>query len=132
MLASSAAISVPSDAAISAERARRKSPADDGHQIAEAGVDALHVAPHQGLVHHVVVVQRRQVDELDRDGSLEVVGCGGPAPARGRGQRQAGAQALAPGRDEVRGHLVQEPVARTDGIPELGFQPLEVVLEEGE
>jgi len=32
----------------------------------------------------------------------------------------------------VGGHLVQEPVARTDGIPELGFQPCEVVLEEGE
>jgi hypothetical protein len=32
----------------------------------------------------------------------------------------------------VRGHLVQELVARADGVPELGFQPYEVVLEEGE
>ena len=39
----------------------------DGHQVAEPAVDALDVAPDGGLVDHVVVVERGQVDELDRD-----------------------------------------------------------------
>ena len=104
----------------------------DGDEVAETGVDALHVAPHEGLVHHVVVVERGQVHELDGHRPLQVVGGGRPAPPRGRRQGQAGPQALPPGRDEVGGDLVQEPVARADGLPELGFQPCEVVLEVGE
>ena len=104
----------------------------DGHEVAEAGVDALDVAAHQRLVHDVVVVERGEVDELHRHRPLQVVVGGGPVAAGGRRQGQAGAQALAAGRDEVRGDLVQERVARADGVPELGFEPCEVVLEEGE
>ncbi len=95
----------------------------DGDEVAEAGVDALHVAAHQGLVHDVVVVERGQVDELDGHRPLEVVGGRRPATSGGRGQGQAGPQALAPGRDQVGGDLVEEGVARADGVPELGFQP---------
>ena len=38
---------------------------EDGDRVAPAGVGAGHAAPHLGLVHHVVVVQRRQVGQLD-------------------------------------------------------------------
>ena len=56
----------------------------------------------------------------------------GRRPAGGRRQGQAGAQALAAGRDQVGRDLVQELVARADGVAELGFEPSEVVLEGGE
>jgi heptaprenyl diphosphate synthase len=45
----------------------------DGHQVAEPGVDALDIATHSGLVHHVVVVERRQVHELHGHGT-EIAG----------------------------------------------------------
>ena len=51
----------------------------DRDVVAPPGVRAGCTAPHLGLVHHVVVVQRRQVHQLDdgaRDGDLPVVGIG--------------------------------------------------------
>ena len=63
----------------------------DGHQISETAVDALDVAPDGGLVEHVVVVQRGQVDQLDRHRAQEFVLGGRPLPARGRGEGQQGA-----------------------------------------
>ena len=63
----------------------------DGHEVAPAGVHALDVAPHGGLVHDVVVVERGQVDELDGHRPLQVVGGGRPrarrwpTPGPGRG-----------------------------------------------
>ena len=83
----------------------------DGHEVAEAGVDALDVAAHECLVHDVVVVERGEVDELHRHRPLQVVGGGGPATSGGRRQGQAGAQTLPSGRDQVRRDLVQELVA---------------------
>ena len=45
----------------------------DGHQVAEPGVDALHVPTDGGLVHHVVVVEGGQMDQLDRHRPQEVL-----------------------------------------------------------
>ena len=54
---------------------------EDGDDVAPAGVDARHAAPGLGLVDHVVVVQRPEVDELAGDGPGDRVGRGsGPAP----------------------------------------------------
>ena len=84
---------------------------DDGEQVAPAGVDARDVAPARRLVHHVVVVERGEVHELDRDAAEQRV-LAGVATRQGRGsERQRGAQPLAAGLDEVRGDLVEEGVA---------------------
>ncbi len=71
---------------------------DDGHQVPETAVDALDVAPDGRLVDHVVVVERGQVDQLDRDPAHQVVlggarGCRrwrwpGPAGAAGACRRR--------------------------------------------
>ena len=50
----------------------------DGHQVAPAGIGALHAPPGAGLVDDVVVVQRAHVDQLDRHGALTT---GSPAAA---------------------------------------------------
>ena len=101
----------------------------DGHEVAEAGVDALHVAADQGLVHDVVVIERGQVDELHRTGPSQVVGGRRPPAPGGGGQGQARAQALAPRRDQVGGDLVQEAVARAHGLAELGLEAAQVITE---
>ena len=48
----------------------------DGPQVAPAGVHAGHRAAHLGLVHHVVVVERAEVDELHRHAAADDVVAG--------------------------------------------------------
>ena len=105
---------------------------DDGHQVAEAAVDALDVAPDGCLVDDVVVVERGQVDELDRHAAHQVVLGGVPAAAGGRGQGQQGPQALAAGGDQVGGDLVEEAVAGDDRGGEQGLQTLQSLLQAGQ
>ena len=105
--ASSPATSVPSEAAISDARASRKSPARMACEVAPPGVHALDAAAGLGLVHHVVVVQRPEVDELARPRR--------PArprrwrrPPRGAGRQptvHTGPEPLAAGQDQVAGDL---------------------------
>ena len=57
------------------------------------------------LVDHVVVQQRRGVDELDRGREADVVVALGTAAEPGRGERQQRAQPLAAGLDQMRGDL---------------------------
>ena len=104
----------------------------DGHQIPEATVDALHVAPDRRLVDHVVVVQRGQVHELDRDGSHQVVLGGVALSRRGAGEREQRPEPLAAGRDQVGGHFVQEAVARDHRGGEQGLQTPQALLQAGE
>ncbi len=66
----------------------------DGDQISETAVYALDVAADRGLVDHVVVIQRGQMDEFDRHRAHQlVVGCV-TLPARGRGQGPGGAEGV--------------------------------------
>jgi len=104
----------------------------DGHQIAPARVHALDRPAHGGLVHDVVVVERRQVHELHGHGPLEVVGPGFMLSPGGRGQGQPRAQALASGGDEMAGDLVEEGVTRAHGLPKLGLQAGQVAVHEWE
>ena len=65
--ASRPATSVPSDAAISEARASRKSPARIAWRLPQRALTLSTVRRVVGLVHHVVVVERAEVDELDGD-----------------------------------------------------------------
>ena len=61
---------------------------EDGDDVAPAGVDARHAPAGLGLVDHVVVVQRPEVHELDRDGAGDH---GVGRPARGAPPAQVAA-----------------------------------------
>ncbi len=104
----------------------------DGHQVPEAAVDALDVAADRRLVDHVVVVEGGQVYELDRDGPHQVVVGGVLVAGRGAGEREQGPEPLAPGRDQVGGHFVQEPVAGDDRCGEQGLQTPQSLLQAGQ
>ena len=130
--ASSAAISVPRLGGDGGAAGQQVVAGDDGDQVAEAAVDALDVAADRRLVDDVVVVERGQVDELDRDGAHQVVLGGVAVAARGRGQGQEGPQTLPTCGDEVRGHLVEEAVAGDDGGGEQGLQTLQSLLQAGQ
>ena len=92
---------------------------EDRHDVAPAGVHARHAAAGLGLVDHVVVVERPEVDELDRDRAGDrvvrgraVAACGGVGGAER--ERRAGAACRRPrsgGRD-----LAQEAVVGADRV----------------
>ena len=65
---------MPSPAAISAAHGEQEIAGHDRHEVAPAGVHALHAPPAGRLVHDVVVIERREMDELDRDASEEDLG----------------------------------------------------------
>ena len=94
MSASRPAISVPRLGGDGGRAGEQVVAGHDGHQVAEAAVDALDVAPDGRLVDDVVVVERGQVDELDRHAAQQVV-LGGvalaapwPRPGRAAGRRR--------------------------------------------
>ena len=57
---------MPSEAAISDARASRKSPARIACRLPHLALTRLDAAADVGLVHDVVVVERAEVDQLDR------------------------------------------------------------------
>ncbi len=73
---------------------------EDRDDVRPAGVDAGHAAAGLGLVDHVVVVQRAEVDQLDRSGAGDGLVGSGPAlrapHRRHRGSGSAGAACLRP------------------------------------
>ena len=82
--ASSAATSVPSEAAISDARASRKSPARMATRLPQRALTLCDAPAVLGLVHDVVVVERAQVDQLDRHAALDHVVAHVPAGRRRR------------------------------------------------
>ena len=104
----------------------------NGHQVPETAVYALDVAPDGGLVQHVVVVERRQVDQFHRHGSQQLVLGGRPLPTGGGGERQQGTQPLATCGDEMRGHRIEEGVAGDDGRGEQGLEAVQPLLQQGQ
>ena len=85
----------------------------DGPQVAPLGVHAGHVAPNLGLVHHVVVVQRSQMDQLHRHTTGEHVIGGRRRLILGDGRRsdhEPRSDPLAPRPNEMAGHFGEERV----------------------
>ena len=78
---------------------------EDRLEVAPAGVDALDGAPGDRLVHHVVVVERAEVDELDRDAAHDRPRAGAARSSIGerrrRGQAKPGRSRLPPATDQV-------------------------------
>ena len=104
---------------------------DDGDEIPPACVHALDLAAHHGLVDHVVVVQRGLVHQLDGYGARQVVFGGLAHTSRGCRDGQCRPEPLTAAVDEVRRNLVQEAVARRDGVEQGGFQTAETILDRG-
>ena len=90
----------------------------DGDQVAPAGIHAADPPPARGFVHHVVVVERPEMDELDGRGPHDHVGRGRrqirPGGRGGGGEGQCGAETLPTCTDEVTGHLREEGVVGLD------------------
>jgi len=82
-------------------------PGEDGDRVVPPGVDRRAAAAHQGLVHDVVVEQRGQVGQLDRDRRLDDPRVLRVAEPRGQ-QHEHGPEALAAGRDGMPGRLGQQ------------------------
>ena len=61
-----------------------------------------------GLVDHIVVVERRQVHQLDRHGAADQARVGRVAEVAGQ-EHQHGAEPLAAGGDQVRRRLGEQP-----------------------
>ena len=81
---------------------------EDRLQVAPLGVDRLDAAARVGLVDHVVVVQRAEVDELARDAAAhDVVATPARPPTWAATIDDDRTQPLAAGHDEVRGDLGQ-------------------------
>ena len=114
-----AATSVPSEAAISEALARRKSPARMAWRLPHRALTLSTLRRVVGLVHHVVVVERAEVDELDRDPAPhDVVGSAagttGSARRAGPTRRRSRPEPLAAGPDEVAGDLGEQGRRRLD------------------
>ena len=100
----------------------------DRHEVAPAGVHALDAAAPGRFVHYVVVVERGQVHELNRDASEQGVCRDVAALQVGGRDRQRGSQPFPARLDEMARHLVQEPVVTEDGLPQANLEPSEVAL----
>jgi hypothetical protein len=88
-------------------------PDQDRDRVAPAGVGARRAPPDLGLVHHVVVVERRQVGQLD-DRRRQHHLPGAPGAELGRDGRQQRPEPLAPGVDQMPGRLGDQRVVTVD------------------
>ena len=99
----------PRSASRSEARANRKSPVRIATVLFHRAFADSPTAPPVRLVHHVVVVQRRQVGQLDHHGRLGHTRCAGVAELRGQ-QDQQRPEPLPAGVDEVARRLGDERV----------------------
>jgi hypothetical protein len=86
-------------------------------RIAPDGIRGLAAAAQVGFVDHVVVQQRRGVDELDHGGELVRIRAAVSERTGGQ-QQQHGPQALATCTDDVFGDLVDQHHVRSEAMPD--------------
>ena len=103
----------------------------DGHQVAPAGVGALHPSSRAGFVDYIVVVQRAHVDQLDGDGALDDRLTGNGACSRGGSDQQGWSEPFAAGVDEVGSHFGQKGIGGQDRPAQLRFDPGQAFVEPG-
>lgn len=97
---------------------------EDGDRVGPPGVGARRAPAHGGLVHHVVVVERRQVGELHHHGGRhDLWPCG--IAELGAQRHQQRAEPLAAGLHEVPGGLRHERVGAGHARPQLGLDALQ-------
>ncbi len=107
----------------------------DRLEVAPAVVDGLDTPPGLGVVHHVVVVERPQVDLFDShacaDHLLVLGGLFGAVVSLGESGRdhESGPESLAAGWNEVGRHLGEEVVVGTRRVPEGRLHPLKIVCD---
>ena len=101
---------------------------EDRHDVAPPSVHRGHAATGLGLVDHVVVVERPEVNELA--GHAAGHGRGGgrlrPLGRIGRAEGQGGPEPLAPGAHQVLGDLAEEPILAVDRPAQLALDALHV------
>ena len=101
---------------------------EDRLEIAPLGIDRFDAAPGVGLVDHVVVVQRAEMDELAGDSAADHVVTRRRAGDLGGGEGNDGAKAFAPGDDEVRGDLGEVRVGCLHCGVDLTIDPFEILI----
>ena len=127
--ASSPATSVPSDGGDLRRPREQEVAGEDRLQVPPLGVDGLDAAAGVGLVEHVVVVERAEVDQLAGDAAAHDVVGRRRAADLGGGDRHDRPQPLAPGDDEVRGDLGEVVVRAADGLVERVLDPSTVGVD---
>src|SRR6266540_1433166 len=90
---------------------------EHGHLVVVAGVGRAGAAAHLRLVHDVVVVEARQVRQLDGDRGADQPRVARIAGVAGQ-QHQRGPKALAAGGDQVAGGLLHERVGGDHRVPQ--------------
>ena len=105
----------PRSASRSEARAKRKSPVRMAMVLVQRVLALGRPAAHGGLVHDVVVVQRRQVGQLAHHGRLGHPRRRRVAELRGQ-QREQRPEPLAAGGHQVTGRLADERVLAADGV----------------
>jgi len=101
---------------------------EDGDLVVIAGVGRAGAAPDLGLVHDVVVVEGRQVSQLDCGRCAGHLGLARVAEM-GAEQHQGRPEALATGTDEVAGGLLDERVGGGDGVAQGRLDPLQTLAD---
>ena len=105
---------------------------EDRLQVAPLCVHGLDATALGAFVHHVVVVERTEVDELTRDAAEDhLVGNGRLSANLGGGHRHHRAQALAARHDEVGGDFGEVRVPRAHGVQECGLDAVAVGVHGG-
>ena len=100
---------------------------EDRDDVRPARVHRRHAAAGLGFVDHVVVVERSEVDQLDRGAAGDDVGGRGRADAGAgvaRAQGEGRAQALAARREQVPGDVAEESVVGAHGVVAGGLRPV--------
>ncbi len=107
---------------------QEKVASDDGLEIAPLRVDSLDATPRVGLVHHVIVVERPEVNEFARHTTAyDVVGCRAAEDLRSN-RRQHGPKPLAAGNDQMRRELGEIGIGSDNSVIHRSFNAAAVTI----
>ena len=98
----------------------------DRPMVAPAEVHRRHAAARLGLVDHVVVVERADLHQFDRDAALDDLVARRLPAGEGSGDGEHRSQSLASGVDQMLGDLSQIVVRRADSLAERRLDAFEV------
>ncbi len=111
-------------------RAKQQVAGDDRDRVAPHRLRARHAPPHLRLVHHVVVVQRREVGDLDRLRRLDDRGVVAGTELR-RQERQHGTDALTARFQQIAAGDVGQPIRERHLLEQPGLDRIQTGLDVG-